>query len=68
MAHLKPALVALVFLVPGMAAAADCSDWNTPSFFDTATADEARECLDAGADPEARDEGGSNCIKVPNPP
>ena len=43
----------------GPAAGADCDDWNTGEFFKTATAAEVTGCLQAGADPNARDEHGS---------
>ncbi len=36
----------------------DCTDWNRWDFFGTASAGDVRACLRAGADPEARSEGG----------
>ena len=36
----------------------DCSAWNSPSFFEEASVDDVAHCLDAGADPNARDEDG----------
>ncbi|WP_419906203.1 ankyrin repeat domain-containing protein [Hoeflea sp.] len=57
MMDLKPVFVALSFLVPGTAIAADCSAWNG-DFFKTATLETVADCLNAGADPNARDEEG----------
>ena len=46
----------------GFAAASDavasCDDWNTEEFFEIASAGEVTACLEAGADPNARDEKG----------
>ena len=35
-----------------------CQDWNTLEFFTHATLQEVRDCLDAGADTNAADDGG----------
>ena len=49
----------LIMLLPGVAfARAECSQWNTETFFEAASADDVRACLDAGADVAARDEDG----------
>jgi len=58
MTDLKAALIALTLLVPDAALAADCSDWNTPEFFKTASLKTVTDCLDAGANIEARAEMG----------
>ncbi|MBC6404097.1 MAG: ankyrin repeat domain-containing protein, partial [Hyphomonadaceae bacterium] len=36
----------------------DCNDWNSKGFFESATAADMRRCLAAGAEVEARTEGG----------
>ena len=37
----------------------DCANWDSYSFFKAAGAEDVRACLRAGADPDARTEGGS---------
>lgn len=37
------------------AAAESCKDWNTAKFFETATVEQVRACLNAGRDPNERD-------------
>ena len=36
----------------------DCADWNNAFFFDEAEAPDVTRCLQAGVDPNARDENG----------
>ena len=46
-------------VIPLLSAAihqSDCTDWNSQGFFWTASAKDVRACLQAGADPEARDD------------
>ena len=40
-------------------AQADCADWNTEAFYVPATVSDVTRCLEAGADPNARDEWGA---------
>ena len=40
------------------AAAANCEGWNTRAFFESATLKAVTDCLQAGADPDARNEKG----------
>lgn len=48
-------LVFLALVAPvRLAAAVDCENWNTEVFFETATPATVHECLDEGADPNAR--------------
>ena len=51
-----------VYVALGLAATlhaqADCADWNTGAFFEVAEISDVTQCLQAGADPKARDEGG----------
>ena len=35
-----------------------CAEWSAPEFFSSVTAAEVRECLEAGADVNARDQAG----------
>ena len=62
-------------LVAGLAVAAcptlsaaqaqpDCAAWNSEAFFETASTGDVRACLQAGADPEARDENGWTPLHV----
>ena len=52
----------LIQAMPAFAAAPDgsagCDDWNTDRFFESASIEEVKACLKAGANPEARDEQG----------
>ena len=36
-----------------------CEEWNTKEYFQTATVENVTACLDAGADPKARDYDGT---------
>ena len=38
----------------------DCADWNTDAFFEAAEVSDVIRCLQAGADPNARDESGDS--------
>ena len=44
--------------------AMDCTTWNSRDFFDSATVETVTACLDAGADPNARDTDGSTPLHV----
>ena len=45
----------LALLASGsLVARPDCADWNTPEFFEQATAADVTRCLSQGADPTAR--------------
>ena len=52
--------VAAIFLLCAAPAAGQvgCEGWASPDFFRNATVDKVTSCLEAGADPNARDEGG----------
>ena len=53
------AILAAMAACPTLSAARaqpDCANWNSEGFFATAGADDARACLLAGADPDARAE------------
>ncbi len=52
-ARLAGALALVLFAVPA-SAQQSCEDWNTLSFFRSATAESVAACLDAGADVNAR--------------
>ena len=52
------ATMAVCLTLPAALAQADCANWNSEGFFATAGAEDVRACLRAGADPNARDEGG----------
>ena len=43
---------------------AECADWNTRGFFETAAAGVVSHCLQAGADSRARDELGLTPMHV----
>lgn len=60
MKHTAFFLAILILLISPKAAftQADCSNWNTREYFEVATAQDVRACLNAGADLEARDEYG----------
>ena len=45
-------------------AAANCAGWNTEDFFKTATPERVTNCLEAGADPNARNEMGFTPLHV----
>ena len=45
-------------VISPLAAQVGCDDWNTPAFFEAATAATVQDCLGAGADPNARTEFG----------
>ncbi len=51
-----------VYVALGLAATlhaqADCADWNTGAFFEVAEVSNVTRCLQAGMDPQARDESG----------
>ena len=49
---------ASVFVLSAQALAVDCAEWSAPGFFSLVTAAEVRECLEAGADVNARDQAG----------
>ena len=46
---------AAVLQVDAAQTAPNCEEWNTREFFETATVEDVTACLDAGADPIARD-------------
>ena len=48
-----------LLLAVGPASGADCGNWNTHEFFQTATPKAVTDCLQAGADPNARDKHGN---------
>ena len=52
-ARLAGAVALALFAVPA-SAQEDCDDWNTSSFFRSATAESVAACLEAGADVNAR--------------
>ena len=54
---LAPCAVALALAGPAHAQAG-CADWNTGDYFEAATVADVERCLAAGADIEARNEGG----------
>ena len=56
-AALAVAAIAGVLTAP-VHAQVDCADWNTKAFFEASEASEVTRCLQAGADPNARDERG----------
>ena len=60
---MKPMAALAVTAIVGVLAApvqaqVDCADWNNPFFFDEAEAPDITRCLQAGVDPNARDEDG----------
>ena len=63
-AYLMTAIVAVALGACGngektpLHAQADCADWNTEAFDEVATVSDVTRCLEAGADPNARDEWG----------
>ena len=48
-------LVVFFSFAHAVVAAPNCDQWNTAEYFKTATVGDARACLDAGADPTARE-------------
>ena len=64
-AYLMTAIVAVALGACGngektpLHAQADCADWNTEAFYVPATVSDVTRCLEAGADPNARDEWGA---------
>ena len=42
----------------------DCADWNSAGFFEMAAVEDVTRCLDAGTDPNARDENGGTPLHV----
>ena len=60
------AALACLLLVAGsplpVAAAESCKDWNTAKFFETATVDEVRACLNAGENPNEKDTQGLTAL------
>ncbi len=44
--------------LPATAAEESCKDWNTAKFFESATVEQVRACLNAGRDPNDRDRQG----------
>ena len=53
--RLRCLLTATALAVASQSLAADCADWNTGEFFNSATLAEVRDCLEAGAGVGARD-------------
>lgn len=51
-------VVASVLALVAQALAADCAEWNTGAFFESATLEAVTECLAAGASVNARNWGG----------
>ena len=51
-------LVAAMLALGAPALAADCAEWNTWGFFETATLEEVVSCLEAGVDVNARNASG----------
>ena len=49
----------MVIATPVQNAQVDCADWNTEAFFEAAGVSDMTRCLQAGANPMARDEDGS---------
>ena len=56
--RLRCLLTATALAVASQSLAADCADWNTGGFFNSATLAEVRGCLEGGADASARDTDG----------
>ena len=56
MKHIVGICSLCLLLVAGPANGAECDNWNTKEFFKTATPKAVTGCLQAGADPKARDE------------
>ncbi|MDE0528506.1 MAG: ankyrin repeat domain-containing protein [Truepera sp.] len=56
--RVKWVLVVGLLALLGQVWAADCDQWNTPGFFEVATLEEVRGCLEAGAEVNAQDEHG----------
>ena len=52
------AVVGSIFAAIPSAVAVNCDDWDTVGYFGRVAANEVTECLDAGADVNARDERG----------
>ena len=48
--------------LPAAAAEKSCKDWNTAKFFETATVDEVRACLNAGRDTSEVDRKGLTAL------
>ena len=46
--------LAVCLTVPDARAQADCANWNSRDFFETASAADVRACLRTGADPGAQ--------------
>ena len=67
MKHIAGICSLCLLLTAWPASSADCDNWNTKEFFKTATPKAVTGCLQAGADPKARDEavGGTPCIGRP---
>ena len=53
-----PALALTCLALPNAAPAYDCSVWNTPALFASATVADVNDCLEGDADPKARDKNG----------
>ena len=53
-----------LLLAAGPASGADCENWNTKEFFQTATPKAVTACLQAGADLNARNEDGETPLHV----
>ena len=60
---LVAATVAMVLAGP-VHAQVDCADWNTAAFFEAAEVSDVTRCLQAGANPKARYEGGLTPLHV----
>ena len=50
-----PVLVVFFSLAHAVVAAPNCDQWSTDGYFKTATLEDVKACLEAGADPNARD-------------
>lgn len=55
--RVKWVLVVGLLVLLGQAWAVDCDQWNTRQFFEEATLEEVRGCLEAGAEVNAQSGG-----------
>ena len=62
-ARLVVATVGVALVAPAHAQV-DCANWNTKSFFETAEVSDVTQCLQAGADLETRNAGGTTPLHV----
>ena len=60
---LVAATVAMVLAGP-VHAQVDCADWNTAAFFEAAKVSDVTRCLQAGANPKARDKNGNTPLHL----